>query len=135
MNKIVVDDGLKTYTIENKRGDYLGEFTFNPSDTNIIKRHEEVIDFINNLENEEFEEKEGIKKVEDALKEKIDYLLNSDTSETFFKICGPLTPLASGETFVENIIAAIGTVIEKEMGVRMKKANERISKYTQKYKK
>lgn len=134
MNKIVVDDGLKTYTIENKRGDYLGEFTFNPSDTNIIKRHEEVIDFLNNVNLEEYEEGK-ILDLENALKEKIDYLLNADTSETFFKICGPLTPLVSGETFVENIIAAIGIVIEKEMGVRMKKANDRINKYTQKYKK
>lgn len=135
MNKIIVDDGLKTYTIENKRGDYLGEFTFNPSDTNIITRHEEVIEFINNLTLPENEDKESIKETEKLLKEKIDYLLNADTSQTFFKICGPLTPLVSGETFVENIIAAIGTVIEKEMGVRMKKANERINKYTQKYKK
>lgn len=134
MNKIIVDDGLKTYTIENKRGDYLGEFTFHPTDTNIIRRHEEVIDFINNLQQEDYSE-ENITKVENDLKEKIDYLLNANVAETFFKICGPLTPLPSGETFVENIITAIGNVIEKEMGVNTKKANARISKYTQKYKK
>ena len=134
MNKIVVDDGLKTYTIENKRGDYLGEFTFNPADTNIVKRHEEVIDFLNSVNLEEYSDGK-ISDLEDVLKSKIDYLLNADTSETFFKICGPMTPLVSGETFVENIIAAIGLVIEKEMGVRMKKANDRISKYTQKYSK
>ena len=87
MNKIIVDDGLKTYTIENKRGDYLGEFTFNPSDTNIIARHEEVIEFINNLTLPENEDKESIKEAEKLLKEKIDYLLNADTSQTFYMIC------------------------------------------------
>ena len=39
-NKIVVDDGSKVYTIENKRGKVLGKFEFRPADTNIIKRYE-----------------------------------------------------------------------------------------------
>ena len=42
-NKIVVDDGSKVYTIENKRGKVLGKFEFRPTDTNIVKRYEEVL--------------------------------------------------------------------------------------------
>ena len=48
-NAIVVDDGSKVYDIVNKRGKKLGEFEFRPSDTNIVKRYEEVVDFFNSF--------------------------------------------------------------------------------------
>ena len=35
-NKIIIDDGSKSYTIENKKGKKLGVFEFRPSDTNIV---------------------------------------------------------------------------------------------------
>ena len=44
-NKIVVDDGSKVYTIKNKRGKVLGKFEFRPTDTNIVKRYEEVVEY------------------------------------------------------------------------------------------
>ena len=49
-NVIVVDDGSKAYDIVNKRGKKLGEFEVRPSDTNIVKRYEEVVDFFNNFQ-------------------------------------------------------------------------------------
>ena len=45
VNDIVVDDGSKTYSIKNKQGEYLGEFRFRPTDTNIVSRYKEVVDF------------------------------------------------------------------------------------------
>ena len=48
-NVIVVDDGSKVYDIVNKRGKKLGEFEFRPSDTNIVERYEEVVDFFVSL--------------------------------------------------------------------------------------
>ena len=42
-NKIIINDGLKTYDIENQDGKLLGQFSFNPSDTNIIHRYNDVV--------------------------------------------------------------------------------------------
>ena len=39
INTMVIDDGSKTYTIENKQGKSLAEFCFRPADTNIISRY------------------------------------------------------------------------------------------------
>ena len=49
-NKIVINDGYKTYDIENQDGKLLGQFSFNPSDTNIIHRHAEVVEALEKLE-------------------------------------------------------------------------------------
>ena len=49
-NEIIVDDGSKEYTIKNKRGKVLGKFEFSPTDTNIVKRYEEVVEFYNSYQ-------------------------------------------------------------------------------------
>ena len=36
-NVIKINDGFKTYDIQNQDGKLLGQFSFNPADTNIIK--------------------------------------------------------------------------------------------------
>ena len=38
-NVIKINDGFKTYDIVNQDNKLLGQFSFNPSDTNIIKRY------------------------------------------------------------------------------------------------
>ena len=49
INTMVIDDGSKTYTIENKQGKSLAEFCFRPADTNIINRYKEVSKFLQNF--------------------------------------------------------------------------------------
>ena len=44
-----VDDDSVTYNIRNKQGKLLGKFEFHPSDTNIVERFGEVVDYFNNL--------------------------------------------------------------------------------------
>ena len=43
--------------------------------------------------------------------------------------------MEDGRSFLEVTITAIGRVIENEVGVRVKKADLKISKHTEKYKK
>lgn len=137
-NIISVDDGLKTYTIQNKEGKELGTFSFNPSDTNIIKRYEEVISDLGKLEmmeskNTEESDAECLKRMESIVSEKIDYLLNADAAKDFFQIMGPFSPLASGQFFVESVLDAIGKAIQAETGQRVEKMNVKIQKHTAKY--
>lgn len=131
-NDIFIDDGSKVYTIKNKRGKVIGEFEFRPSDTNIVKRYEEVVDFLNNFKMPEDTE-EAFLAAESEIKEKMSYLIGGDAGEAFFSILGPFSALASGELFVENVLGAISKVIEKEMSVRTKKVQRRMNKYVAKY--
>lgn len=131
-NDIVIDDGSKVYNIKNKQGKMLGQFEFRPSDTNIVKRYEEVVDFFNNFTVPE-DTDQAIQTAEKEMTEKMSYLIGGDAGEAFFTIMGPFSALASGELFVENVLSAIAKVIEKELSVRTKKVQRRMNKYVAKY--
>ena len=131
-NDIVIDDGSKVYNIKNKQGKMLGRFEFRPSDTNIVKRYEEVVDFFNNFTVPEDTDR-AIQTAEKEMTEKMSYLIGGDAGEAFFTIMGPFSALASGELFIENVLNAIAKVIEKELYVRTKKVQRRMNKYVAKY--
>lgn len=133
-NDIIIDDGSKVYNIKNLHGKFLGKFEFRPSDTNIVNRYEEVVDFFNNYTVPESENKdEAMKKAEKEIVDKISYLINADAGEAFFSIMGAFSPLASGELFCENVLGVIAKVIEKELDIRTKKVQRRMNKYVAKY--
>ena len=133
-NKIVIDDGFKTYDIENQDGKLLGQFSFNPSDTNIVHRHAEVVEALEKLEIPDGKDLVStLGEIEKVLYEKINYLLDSDVAESFFSIMGPLSPLANGQFFIETVLDAIGQAIHAETGERVKKINGKIRKHTSKY--
>lgn len=131
-NDIIIDDGSKVYNIKNKQGKMLGRFEFRPSDTNIVKRYEEVVDFFNNFTVPE-DTDQAIQTAEKEMTDKMSYLIGGDAGEAFFTIMGPFSALASGELFVENVLGAIAKVIEKELSVRTKKVQRRMNKYVAKY--
>lgn len=133
-NKIVINDGYKTYDIENQDGKLLGQFSFNPSDTNIVHRHAEVVEALEKLEIPDGKDLVStLGEIEKVLYEKINYLLDSDVAESFFSIMGPLSPLANGQFFIETVLDAIGQAIQAETGERVKKINGKIRKHTSKY--
>lgn len=136
-NTIVIDDGRKTYEIVNKQGEIIGRFSFNPADLGIATRYDKVIDRVNAIQLPvditEDQLSAELQKVQDEVCECLDYLLNDKVAENFFSIMNPLTPLANGQLFVENVLDAIGTIVEEETGARMKKVNSKLKKYTQKY--
>lgn len=131
-NDIIIDDGSKVYNIKNKQGKMLGKFEFRPSDTNIVKRYEDVVDFFNNFTVPEDTE-QAIKTAEKEMTDKMSYLIGADAGEAFFSIMGPFSALSSGELFIENVLNAVSKVIEKEMSVRTQKVQRRMNKYVAKY--
>lgn len=133
-NDIIIDDGSKVYNIKNKQGKILGRFEFRPSDTNIVHRYDEVVDFFNNFTLPDNAD-EVYKLAEKEMTEKMSYLIGGDAGEAFFSIMGPFSALASGELFVENVLGAISEVIKREMSVRTKKVQRRMNKYVSKYQK
>lgn len=138
MGKIVVDRGLEEYTIEDKKGNVLGKFEMNPSDMEMAKRYEEVAEAVSHIMDSVDERKDIVDiltEAEDKLSEQIDYLFNAKVSQNFFSITSPFTVLASGEFFIENVLNAIGGLIEAETGKRFKKIQSKVVKYTVKYSK
>lgn len=135
--EVLIDSGLCTYDIKDKEGRLFGQFTFNPSDTDIIKRHEKVVAAFENMEIPDMNETnlvDGLEKIDKFIYEQIDYLLDSkEVAATFFSIMGPLSPLASGQFFVESVLDAIGQAIHNETGERVKKISGKIKKHTSKY--
>ena len=137
--QIKVADGTKTFDIVNQEGKLLGQMTFNPSDTNILERHAEVMKQLRKLE-EDFSKtvrnttvSEDMAELDRIVYEKIDYLLNADVSKTLFSIMGPFSPLANGQFFVENVMDAIGKVIQADTEKQSKKIRQKIGKHTAKY--
>ena len=137
--QIKVADGAKTYDLVNQDGKLLGQLTFNPSDTNILERHAEVMKQLNKLK-EDFGKtvrktsvNEDIAEIDRIVYEKIDYLLNADVSKTLFSIMGPFSPLANGQFFVENVMDAIAKVIQADTEKQSKKISNKIKKHTAKY--
>ena len=129
---IIIDDGSKVYNIKNKQGKILGKFEFRPSDTNIVKRYEEVVDFFNGFSLPDNTE-QAMQTAEKEMTDKMSYLIGGDAGDAFFSIMGPFSALATGELFVENVLKAISKVIEKELSVRTQKVQRRMNKYVSKY--
>lgn len=138
MSKIKVDDGLKTYDIVNQNDELLGQLTFNPLDTNIVERHKEVMRQLQKLKTEFRKTKKAtladdLARIDKIVYEKIDYLLNAEVAGTLFSIMGPFSLLSNGQFFVENVMAAIGQIINEESKKKSKTVEGKIRKYTEKY--
>ena len=137
--QIKIDNGIKTYDIVDKNGKFFCQIEFNPSDTDFVKRYEEVKRRLSLLKNDfgKNTEKKSISvqlnELDAIVYEQIDYLLNAKVSESIFSIMGPFSPLSSGEFFFENVLNAISIIIKKEADKNTAKVEKRINKYTRKY--
>lgn len=138
-NVIRIDDGSETFDIVNQRGELLGQFTFIPSDFDLVKRYEETVKAFEDMQ-KELSGKEhtatldDIKTLDERMCQQVDYLFNAPVSKDFFSITSPFTMLNSGQFFVENVINAIRGVIEQKRDVKLKAVQSHVNKYTQKYK-
>ena len=138
-NKITINTGFKTYDLVNEKDELLGQISFNPSDVNITQRYKKVVDDLEKMDvgekpsNEADDLIESIRKVDEIIYEKINYLTNADIAATLFSIMGPFSPMPTGQYFVEYIMEMIGNIITQETGARVKKMSEHIQKHTKKY--
>ena len=135
-NVIKIDDGSEVFDIVNKRGELLGQFTFIPSDFDIVKRYEKTLADFEAMQKElqDTPTMDEMKEIDRRMAESIDYLFNAPVSEKFFSITSPFTVLDGGQSFVENVINAIRGVIEQKRNVKLEAVQRRVDKYTAKYK-
>ncbi len=143
--EISVDDGTVRVPVKNKQGEEIGVFYFRPTDINIIKRYNEVIDKFDNivapLENVDISSDgtaqdmndqvaiEALKDAETRLFEATDYLFGGNMSEAFFGKMNPFSPV-NGHFYCESAINAVGSFINTQFDRETKKISSRVSRYT-----
>lgn len=132
--ELIINTGAKKYTIKDEHGRLMGELFWNPTDSGIISRYSEVLEYFNSIDLKDDEDtEEFIKNTDSEIIDKVSYLLNEDTGNSLFKRVTPLTMLANGNVYVLEVINKIGMLIEKESKIRVGRAKPKINKYTKKY--
>lgn len=134
---VIFEEGYKEFTIN---GDPARVIKFNPSDISIIERaqkvRKEISEEVKSLDNLKIEDEEelanAVNKVNEIVKEKINYIFGSDVSDIAFGLQSPIAS-ANGVTLAERFISAVLPIIQKEIEEEDKKSKARISKYTERY--
>lgn len=140
--QIIIDDGLKVYDLASASGKVYGQIVFNPSDTNLVKRYKIAVEKLQNVldtvgdpeERKKINPDNPFEDLDPLVYQIVDELLNNaDASKLIFSVCGPFSPLPSKQFYIESVFLAVGNVIEKETGERVKRINTKVKKYTGKY--
>ena len=137
VSKLRVETGALTVEVEDERGAVIGQFDFNPADSNILKRYSAVVDFFNGVSfDESLPEEEQIaamNKLAGDIAQQFDYLLGYSVSGGLFERCGPLTVTKNGDFFFEQVLQGVGSLIESVTKKRLDKKLAKIKKATEKY--
>lgn len=133
----------ETVTIKNYQGELLAKFSFNPSDTNIVKRYEDFIKGYDEIApkiekyenigaNEVEKAKLMLQEIDSVIYELMNTLLDGDYAKDIFGVMGPLSPTPHGY-YVTFIIEHIAKLINNVTGANLKKMDAKVKKHTSKY--
>lgn len=132
-----VNTGAVNISLQDKDGEEIGTFKFNPADTSIIGRLEQVIDFFNSVSfGDEINEEDTLDKVKELdrkIGEQFDFLFGYKVADGIFGKCGACTFTENGDMYFEVVLEQIATLIERTMQKRVEKKVKKIKKYTDKY--
>ena len=124
-------DTRELIEIVDSNGNVTGHFRWNPSDLDIVKRFDSVVNFFNSMQVNE----NNADEISEAIKNQANYLLDSpDAAEELFH-CNPLTPRADGTYYFEYVFNTLADFVKSELKVRVPKVTSRMKKYTAKYEK
>lgn len=133
METLIIDEGLKSFAINNDENRII---KFNPSDMSLLHRVEETLE---NVEKEmkKYEDKKidgkSEKEISEFICKQIDYIFNAKVSDVVFNGTSPLSTI-KGIPYYVRFIDAIKPIIEEEILAERKASEEKIKKYTEKYK-
>lgn len=145
MQNLIIDDGLKEFTINNDPGKVI---RFNPADINLLDRFDKAYKSIEEEqkkleedielevdgkpveEQEDYEQAlEVIRRLNQFIKDQIDYIFDSEVSDVIFGNQSPMSTV-KGRPFFERIFDAIEPILKKEITAERKASEKRMSKYT-----
>ena len=127
-----VDTGSVLINVDDK-GEVIGQFRFNPSDLDILRRYETVVDAMNAIVIPEDAGADDMLRVSDEIKKQFDFLLNYNVSDGIFAKCNPFSMTADGDFYFESVLDGIAGLIEKVTNQRIEKKRKKIEKATAKY--
>lgn len=121
--ELKINTGFVKVPVIDEDGEELGFIRFNPTDADIIKRYREVADYLRGFKDldEQGFTVDDLIRVSDGIKEKMDYLFNSNVSETLFSKCNPLSPMEDGNLFLFTVLEPIQELMSKIMDERSEK--------------
>ena len=129
-----VNTGSMLVKLEDERGEYIGEFVFSPTDTDIVSRYKEVTKYFSGFEVPEEPSLEWLQEKSAEIREQVDLLFARKVSDGIFNACGPFTVLANGDFYIEDVLGKIadliGQVFNKRVDEKIKKIRRATSKYT-----
>lgn len=135
---IQISTGLQTVDIVNEQGQKIGEFSFNPTDSNILNRYKETAAWFESIKfptNEDGDRLTQVSEFCDEISKRIDYIFGTATSSSLFGACGPLTILPNGEFFFEDVLKSVGAFVGEVIQERANEVQARVKKATAKYSK
>lgn len=133
--QIRIDD-REYIEVVNSSGEVTGGFYWNPSDLDIVKRCEKVMEFFEHMEAPENDSGvDALFSLSDVIRQQFNYLISPGSSDTLFKHANPLSPREDGSLYAEYVLGQIVAFIESELDVRMRKTTAKIEQYTKGYEK
>ena len=141
---ISIDDGFQRVPINNKYGDEIGVFYFNPTDIGIIERYNKLADTFDaitepleavkideNGPDDEMDSRyiEALGEAKERLYDAVNELFGGNAAEAFFGKVHPFSPV-DGNFYCENVLQAVGEFISKQFDSETKKLSARVEKYT-----
>ncbi len=134
-----VETGAVEVALEDESGRALGQFVFNPADSNILKRYGAVVDFFQGVTIDdglpEAEQIDRMNRLADDIAGQFDFLLGYPVSESVFSVCGPLSVTKNGDFYFESVLTGVGRLIEKVTKKRLDKKLAKIRRATARYEK
>lgn len=135
MESIKIESGVKEYNIENQRGEFIGVFTFNPSDADLPRRYNETLKAFQamklscsgkNVDLDEFVE------IQKQAVEQLCYFVGNDSVKVFFEVMGAFS-MQNGQFYYEKVLDIIAGIITSESNTQSSKLKNKIKKYARKH--
>lgn len=137
--QITVDDGYIHVPMYNLSGDRIGEFSFQPTDVDIVNRFNESMEKFDTVLAPISEAKDGdtdsvavLNEARDRLYEICDHIFGDGAGTSLFGRMHPFSPV-NGKFYCEEVFDKLGQFIQAQFGEETKKVNARLKKYVGKY--
>lgn len=140
-NVVIIDDGTREIRLVNKFGKEICKIHIRPADFSIIDRFNNLVtdlkSFIDPVKQLPIrsdgtaalkEDWQELKKIEDALKDRINELFDMDEADAIFAKRNPFSSI-NGTFYCVQVLTALQTLITDAVAEETAKSEERMSKY------
>jgi hypothetical protein len=127
-----VATGIQTYTFTDEDDHVFASFRLNPTDINLAKRALEVGEYFERLKDIEPKTVEELAAMNDAMEQKISYVLGYEASDIFGEVTAT-TVFQDGTVFAILVVDTIIEAVQPALQNRAKTIQEKSAKYLEKY--